>query len=257
MKITVSEMPDDPAEFEIQWGRLSRHVKKQSSDMVLLPEMPFYYWFCAAPKFDARTWKLAVGAHQKWARRLDELGAPVVLASRPVERRGRRLNEGFVWTKQGGIRGAHFKGYLPNEGGYYEASWYQRGDRKFKAFEVAGWKAGFMVCSDLWSMTDARGYGKQGVELIAVPRATGDRSVEKWVAGGKVAGVLAGAYCVSSNRSGKRGEASFGGHGWVTDPDGELLGLTSHAKPFVTVDIDRARADKAKRTYPRDSLNRD
>jgi N-carbamoylputrescine amidase len=106
-------------------------------------------------------------------------------------------------------------------------------------------------------MANARSYGQKGVELVAVPRATGDRSVEKWVAGGKVAAVLAGAYCVSSNRRGKRGEATFGGRGWVIDPDGEVLGLTSRARPFVTVEIDRATANRAKTTYPRDSLGPD
>lgn len=257
MKITVCEMPDDPAEFARQWGRLSRHVRRESSDVVLLPEMPFFYWFCAAPKFDPAVWKEAVGGHRLWVERLSELGAPVVLSSRPVDRGGRRLNEGFVWTRKGGARGVHFKSYLPDEAGYYEASWYERGARRFRPFEVEGWKAGFMICSDLWSMANARGYGKRGVQLVAVPRATGERSVGKWVAGGKVAAVLSGAYCASSNRTGSRGEATFGGRGWVVDPDGEALGLTSRSRPFVTVDIDRARADGAKRTYPRDSLEPD
>jgi N-carbamoylputrescine amidase len=256
MKITVCEMPDDPAEFEGAWARLSRHVRRDSSDLVLLPEMPFFYWFCAAPKFDPEVWKKAVHAHGEWIRRIRELGAPVVLGSGPINRGGRRLNQGFVWTKEG-VKGVHFKKYLPDEPGYYEASWYHRGRGPFTPFEVLGWKTGLMICSDLWSMANARMYGRKGVQLIAVPRATGDRSVEKWVAGGKVAAVLAGAYCASSNRIGKRGDASFGGRGWVIDPDGEVLGLTSGARPFVTTDIERTRADEAKKTYPRDSLKPD
>ena len=257
MRITACEMPDDPREFESAWKRLSAHVRSQGSDAVLLPEMPFYYWFCAGPKFDSATWREAVLAHRAWMRRIGELGAPVVMGSRPVEEGGRRLNQGFVWTTRGGAKGVHYKNYLPDEGGYYEARWYARGGRPFTPFEAAKWKAGFMICSDLWSMSNARSYGKQGVNLIAVPRATGDRSVEKWVAGGKVAAVVAGAYCASSNRRGTRGEATFGGAGWVIDPDGNALGLTTKAKPFVTVTIDRAKAQRAKTTYPRDSLEPD
>ena len=49
MKVTVCEMPDDVSEFEGAWGRLARHVTRESSDLVLLPEMPFFYWFCATP----------------------------------------------------------------------------------------------------------------------------------------------------------------------------------------------------------------
>ena len=33
--------------------------------------------------------------------------------------------------------------------------------------------------------------------------------------------------------------------------DGEVLGLTSSARPFVTMDIDRREAECAKSTYPR------
>jgi N-carbamoylputrescine amidase len=256
MRITVCEMPDDTTEFERQWGRLSRHVRRESSDVVLLPEMPFFYWVCAAPKFDSEKWAEAVRQHKRWIERLPELGAPAVLGSCPVERGGRRLNEGFVWSNEG-VRGVHFKNYLPDEPGYYEASWYARGGKPFTPFEVSGWRAGFMICSDLWSMANARSYGKQGVNLVVVPRATGDGSIEKWVAGGKVAAVLAGAYCASSNRTGIRGDAHFGGRGWVIDPDGEVLGLTSKTRPFVTVTIDRARASRAKTTYPRDSLEPD
>jgi predicted amidohydrolase len=257
MRITVCEMPDDPEQFAREWVRLSRHTKRESSDLVLLPEMPFFYWFCSAPRFDPAIWREAVRKHKQWMERISELGATVVLGSRPVDRRGRRLNEGFVWSNKTGVRGVHLKRYLPDEPGYYEARWYERGKKLFAPFRVAGWKAGFMICSDLWSMVNARTYGKNGVELVAVPRATGEESVDKWVAGGRVAAVLAAAYCASSNRTGKRGNARFGGHGWVIDPDGGVLALTSKARPFVTVEIERGRADRAKTTYPRDSLEPD
>ena len=45
---------------------------------------------------------------------------------------------------------------------------------------------------------------------------------------------------------------AFGGAGWVIAPEeGSVLGVTSRNKPFLTVKIDLAQADKAKRTYPR------
>jgi predicted amidohydrolase len=257
LKLTVCEMPDDPSEFASEWDRLSRHVRREGSDLVLLPEMPFFYWFCASPKYDPEVWSEAEAEHRRWMKRLHELGAPAVLGSSPVGRGGRRLNEGFVWTKKGGVRAVHYKHYLPDEPGFYEASWYERGSGPFTTFEVGGWKAGLMICSDLWSMANARSYGKRGVSLLAVPRATPVSSIEKWVAGGKVAAVVSGAYCASSNRAGVRGDTRFAGTGWVIDPDGAILGMTSKAKPFVTADIDRSKAEKAKKTYPRASLEPD
>lgn len=256
MKVTVCEMPDARSEFGRAWEGLARHVRRESSDLVLLPEMTFYGWFCSAPKFDPGVWKEAVEDHSRWIGRLGELGAPVILGTRPVDKGRRRLNEGFVWTSRG-ARPVHHKNYLPNEGGFYEASWYQRGDGKFTPFQASGWKSGYMICSDLWSMASARSYGKRGVGLIAVPRCTPEASVEKWIAGGKVASVVAGAYSLSSNRAGSRGGVRFAGRGWVIDPDGRVLGLTSGGRPYLTVDIDKATARKAKQTYPRSSLDPD
>jgi N-carbamoylputrescine amidase len=43
----------------------------------------------------------------------------------------------------------------------------------------------------------------------------------------------------------------FGGQGWIIDPDGDVLAVTSDAERFATRDLDLARAKEAKTTYPR------
>jgi hypothetical protein len=43
----------------------------------------------------------------------------------------------------------------------------------------------------------------------------------------------------------------LGGQGWAVGPDGQVLGVTSRARPFLTVSIDLAEAERAKSTYPR------
>jgi N-carbamoylputrescine amidase len=257
VKVTFCEMSDDRDRFADEWERLRRHVSREASDLVLLPEMPFYFWFCAEPKFDKKVWKEAVTEHAVWMERLGELGSPVVLGTRPVDMGKRRVNEGFVWTEKDGAMGVQLKNYLPDEPGFYEATWYRRGDRTFSPFVASGLKGGFLICSDLWSMASARAFGRAGVHLLAVPRTTGMASVEKWLVGGRAAAVVSGAYCVSSNRAGKRGEAEFGGTGWAVDPDGQVIGLTSGTKPFVTVEVDIGNAEKAKKTYPRSALEPD
>ena len=252
MKITVCELPDDREEFPRAWDWLARHVKQESSDLVLLPETPFSGWIFAYPKFDMKVWREAVGQHDAWMERVHELGATAVLGSRLTGSGERRFNEGFAWSR-GRLTLSHRKRYLPDEPGFYESRWYGRGGKRFSTFDVEGWRAGFLICSDLWSMENARSYGKRGAGLIAVPRCTG-LSTDKWLAGGRAAAVVSGAYCASSNRTGERGPAKFGGLGWVVDPDGKVLATTSRQEPFVTVEMDEATAKKAKKTYPRDSL---
>lgn len=77
-------------------------------------------------------------------------------------------------------------------------------------------------------------------------------SAQKWIAGGRAAAVMSGAFCLSSNRGGVDATGiQWGGHGWIIDPDGYVLGLTSPENPFLTCDIDLSAATVAKQSYPR------
>lgn len=248
------EQPAGPLE---NWLALAMHVRAHHSDLVLLPEMPFYPWPFAGRRFDEVTWRATEDAHESWLPRLSELAPAAVAASRPVTRHGRRYNEGFLWSATGGYRAVHDKVYLPDEPGFWEASWYGRGEERFEPAPLpAGGEeemaAGFLICTELWFMEKARAYGQAGTQLLLTPRATEQRTVDKWLAGGRVAAVIAGAYSLSSNHYRDGGDgARLGGQGWVVDPDGEVLALTSPTRPFVSVEIDLQRATAARSTYPR------
>lgn len=252
MKVTVCELNDYPAAFEQEWAGLVAHVQAARSDLVLLPEMPFYPWFPRTRPFQAQVWEAARTAHQAGLARLPGLAPAAVLGTRPVEQGKLRLNEGFCWEAVNGYRAAHAKRYLPDEDGFWEATWYGRGPDDFTPFQAAGAACGFLICTELWFLERARAYGRQGVEILANPRGTLYATREKWLLGGRVAAVVSGAFCLSSNRCGPPGAAPvYGGLGWVIDPDGEVLGLTSPQQPFLTIEIDLQAARRAKGTYPR------
>ena len=42
MKVTVCELPDDRQAFVSAWKELGAFVREQRSELVLLPEMPFF-----------------------------------------------------------------------------------------------------------------------------------------------------------------------------------------------------------------------
>ena len=256
MKVTICEMSDDPAAFELDWAKLASHVRSQESELVLLPEMPFAAWFGTTKSFDTRVWQESVEAHDRWQSRLAELSATIVLGTRPVNRDGKRFNEAFCWTERAGYQAVHAKYYLPEEEGFFEASWYDRGDGSFTPVQCGRALVGFEICTEMWAFDHARLYGKQGVHIIATPRATEVASVETWLVGGRATAISSGAYSLSSNRSGlsRDGRVRFGGHGWIVGPDGNLLGRTSSLEPFVTIDIDLTVAEEAKLTYPRYAL---
>ena len=253
MRVTVCELPNEPSALEQAWKQLVGHVEAYQSEFILLPEMPFYRWLAHTRELDPGHWEQAVAAHVAWISRLADLAPATVISTRPITLDGKRQNAGYVWEPGQGDRIVHTKYYLPDEPGFWEASWYERGDGDFSLAETSRGKVGFLICTEIWFNAHAREYGKQGMQLLVCPRATPNPTAPKWVAGGQAAAVVSGAYCLSSNLAGSTPEGGdYAGVGWIIEPgEGKVLGLTSSEQPFLTLDIDLAKADRAKKTYPR------
>jgi N-carbamoylputrescine amidase len=251
VRLTVCQLRDTPDGIAEDWDALVEHARAAGSDLVVLPEVAFGPWPFAAPDAEPATWAAFCGAHDYWMRRLGETGAAVVAGSRPILHNGSRRNEGFVWSPDDGYRGVHHKRYLPDEPGWWEASWYEPGDGDFETARTPAAAIGFLICTELWFPEYARGYGRAGADLVAAPRATDAEGTGAWIAGGRTAAVIGGTFCASSNRAGSSAGIVWGGTGWVIEPDGDILATTSDGEPFITVEIDLAAAAAAKHTYPR------
>jgi len=248
MRVTVTQL--DAAALDAEWAALRHHTSNQESDFVLLPEMPFSPWLAATQDVDPDAWARAVDRHETWLDRVGELGAKVVVGTRPVVDGDRRFNEAFVWTP-GGVTPWRRKTYLPDEPGFWEATWYERGPVAFPAEATPFGPIGTQICTEMWFFEHAREYAREGVRLLTTPRATEGATVDKWLAGGRVAAVCAGAFSLSSNHTGSYGPVTMGGQGWIIAPDGDVLATTSDDRPFVTLDVDLDLAELAKSTYPR------
>jgi N-carbamoylputrescine amidase len=253
MRVTVCQFPNEMAALETTWHALIRHVQQQGSDFILLPEMPFYPWLSHTADVESTAWDRAVDAHDRWLGRLDDLAPAVVAGTRPIVRDGKRLNEAYLWDERDGYRGIHTKYYLPDEAEFWEAAWCHRGDGQFQPFDTPVGKIGFLICTEIWFFAHARAYAKEGVQLLLCPRATPTGTGDKWLAGGRTASVVSGAFCLSSNLAGITAQGGdYAGLGWIIGPEsGDVLGVTSEGLPFLTLEIDLAAADLAKSTYPR------
>ncbi len=252
MKVTVCELRNDRKALVDDWERLSDHCRRERSELVLLPEMPFSPWLASKETADQGQWMSAVVEHESWRGAFTDLSPATVVGSEPIVADGVRYNEGFLW-KSGQRTPIHRKYYLPNESGFWEANWYERGPKDFLASQSGDLTVGFLICTELWFTEHARSYARSGVNILAAPRASGVGSSGKWLAGGRVAAVMSGAFCLSSNRGGRDASGfEWGGHGWIIEPEeGEVLGVTSREHPFLTIDIDLDVATTAKGTYPR------
>ena len=253
MRVTICELPNNWTDTDSYWNQLVRHLEREKSDLLLLPEMPFFEWITRSNAVDPGIWKLAVKAHDKWIGRLNDLPVEMIIASRPVIENGRYLNRGFIFTRKKGYTPVHDKYYLPDEPGYHEASWYERGDGLFDVIHINGINMGFLICTEIWFMDQARAYLKQDIDILVCPRATPETKVDIWVTGGKAAAIVSGAFCLSSNYNGPNTDKeNFGGTGWIIEPErGDVLGTTSLSQEFLTLDIHINDAKNAKMTYPR------
>ncbi len=253
LTVTVTQWDARPASYEAQFDALCRHLAAHPCDLVLLPEMPFDQWLCAQETPDPARWAEAVQAHQAWQERLAALPATLVSTRPIIAADGRRLNRAYALTG-GRCVDIHDKYYLPCEPGFWEAHWYDRGDGTFQPVRLGPALVGVQICTEMWFQAEARAYMKAGIDLVCVPRATGPGSLDKWLAGGRAAAVVAGAYCLSSNLwlpAEVQGPEDLGGMGWIIDPDGEVLATTSRDQPFRTLSLDLTTARQAKASYPR------
>ena len=245
--MTVCELRTSPGSLEQDWDGLVAHVREQRSDVVVLPEMGFAPWFAAQRPGPDEVWASSVAAHAAWSERLPELGAAVVVGTRPVDRATGRRNEAYVAASAEPVRALHDKSYLPDEPGFWEASWYGRGDGGHQVVEVDGLRVGVLVCTEMWFLEHARAYGRAGAHLVVTPRVTPASSLDTWLAGGRACAVVSGAWSLSSNSA----EPEHGGLGWAIDPEGVVVATTSRDQPWVTVEVDVAEVEQAKAGYPR------
>ena len=253
MKVTVCQLDNRPDQLDRVLGELTEHLRQESSDFLLIPEMCFHEWLAADEDADAARWQAAVDSHDERIDALASLGVPAIVGTRPVvNSRGSHRNLAYLWTADSGAQGVHEKYYLPDEAGYWEAHWYERGELNFETCQVNDLKIGIQICTEMWFFEWARHFARAGADLLCIPRATPHGSTDKWLAGGQAAAVCAGAYCLSSNIWNPPGaKADCGGLGWIISPEGDVMACTDEDKPFASCDIDIDFARGSKQTYPR------
>jgi N-carbamoylputrescine amidase len=108
--------------------------------MLITNELPFGPWIADRKPFDRETAKASVEAHAAGFDALAKLAIPAIVSSRPVWSVDRLINQA-VTLEGGRIRPIHTKQYIPEEPGWYEASWFEPSGDCFNPANVSacGW----------------------------------------------------------------------------------------------------------------------
>ena len=249
LRITFVEWPEGLTVNDARWQSLRDSVCAERPDLLLTNELPFGPWLAEVPVFSEIDANLSIRAHEAGGDALIDLELPAVISTRPVWNGKRLANEAFVIEK-GTARPLHRKQYFPNEPGWVESGWYAADDSGFEVAEILGIKVGVLVCTEAMFNERARAYGKQKASLLVIPRASGT-NIESWKIAGAMASLVAGAYVVSSNRSGHaKGGTEFGGGGFAYAPQGKLLAQTNSGDTVKTFELDPEQVISAQSSYP-------
>lgn len=142
----------------------------------------------------------------------------------------------MLHLRGGRVLHRHRKVYLPTYGMFDEGRYFGRGDtvRTYRA--GGGWRAGLLVCEDLWHPALGWLLAAQGAHLVVVQSAAAGRgavaggahggrfaSWDAWEHLARAAAIAYGCYVALANRVGVEGSLCFAGGSMIIAPDGAVV----------------------------------
>jgi predicted amidohydrolase len=239
--------------------------------LVVFPELSLTGYFLKdqVPEVALRLESPEIGA----LRAASQAGRIDVVAGFILESDAHQFYNASVYISGGDIVHVHRKVYLPTYGLFDEQRYVSAGDR-FRAFDAPlggrtehRWRAGILICEDLWHPTAASLLARQGVDVLICPSASPGRGVLQGEGVGTAGSYdamtrtyaqLFTTYVLYCNRSGFEDGVGFWGGSRVVDPAGAVSASLDGAHDAVLMHaLDRSAVRRARVAYPllRDERN--
>jgi len=227
-----------------------QEAAEHGADLVLLPEIPLNPWSPASrePVDDdaedeggPRTRALAAAAR---AARIALVGG--IIRRDPAS--GRRTSRALLFDPGGEIVGRYEKLHLPEEAGFWETSHYEPGSEPPRRIDALALPIGVQLCSDTNRPEGSHLLGADGAAVILIPRATEERTYQRWKLVFRANALTSCAYVLSVNRPSPEGGVLIGGPSIAVSPTGEVLVETTDRLALVT--LDEAIVGRARAAYP-------
>ncbi|MGH2402564.1 MAG: carbon-nitrogen hydrolase family protein [Candidatus Limnocylindria bacterium] len=237
--------PDGPMRLR---ERLAETAER-GADLAVLPEIPLNRWSPATKKAREDDAEPMDGPRvTAQAEAAAEAGIGLVGGIIHRGEDGRRTSRALVFDRSGRIVGTYEKLHLPEEEGFWETSHYEPGTHAPKVIDAFGLPFGVQVCSDVNRPEGSHLLGAQGAIAILAPRATEERTYQRWKTVFRANALTSCAYVLSVTRPYPEDGVLIGGPSVAIDPNGEVLLETTDTVGLVTIDA-KVVAD-ARRSYP-------
>ncbi len=237
--------PDGDARLE---DRL-REAVERGADLAVLPELPLNPWSPAtkvANNDDAESMDGPRSRAQSRAAAAAGIGLVGGIIHRAPD--GRRTSRALVFDRSGALQATYEKLHLPEEEGFWETSHYEPGKEPPRRIDAFGLPIGIQLCSDNNRPEGTHLLGAQGVVVMLNPRASEERTYQRWKTVWRANALTSACYVLSVNRPHPEQGVLIGGPSVALDPRGEVLLETTDTIAIVTLD-GQVVAD-ARRLYP-------
>jgi predicted amidohydrolase len=221
----------------------------RGADLAVLPELPLNPWRPASK--DPRD-EDAEGMDGERTRTQAEAAAEagIGLVGGIIHRAedGRRTSRALVFDRAGELRATYEKLHLPDEPGFWEASHYEPGSEPPRRIDAFGLPIGVQLCSDVNRPQGTQLLGAQGAMAVVNPRASEERTFQRWKTVWRANAITSCCYVLSVNRPNPEDGVLLGGPSVAFDPNGAQLVETTDTLALVM--LDATVVTDARRAYP-------
>ena len=222
---------------------------ERGADMAVLPEIPLNPWSPSTKDAREEDAEPMDGPRTRaQAEAAAEAGIGLVGGIIHRAENGRRTSRALVIDAGGSVVATYEKLHLPEEPGFWETSHYDAGTAAPKRIDAFGLPIGVQICSDSNRPEGAHLLGAQGAMAILNPRATEEKTYQRWKTVFLANALTSCVYILSVNRPHPEDGVLIGGPSVAFAPNGELLLETTDRMGLVTLDA-KAVTD-ARRAYP-------
>jgi 5-aminopentanamidase len=224
-------------------------VAEHGADLAVLPELPLNQWRPStkeAKPEDAEPMDGPRATAQQEA--AAEAGIGLIGGIIHRDESGRRTSRALIIDATGAIRATYEKLHLPEEPGFWETSHYEPGTEAPKRIDAFGLPIGVQLCSDNNRPEGTHLLGAQGAMAMINPRATEEKTYQRWKTVFRANALTSSVYVLSVNRPHPEDGVLIGGPSVAFDPNGALLVETTDTVALVT--LDAKVVTDARRDYP-------
>jgi len=245
----ISEVFWEPDGAQRLRDRLAEAADR-GADLAVLPELPLNPWRPAtkdARDEDAEPMDGPLATAQAEAAAEAGIGLVGGIIHRDAAT-GRRTSRALVYDGGGNLRATYEKLHLPEEPGFWETSHYEPGTEPPGRIDAFGLPVGVQICSDNNRPEGTHLLGAQGAMGILIPRATEEKTYQRWKVVFRANALTSAAYILSVNRPAPEEGVLIGGPSVAVAPDGEVFVETTDRLVLATLEADAVA--RARVAYP-------